>query len=65
MNRNIATNQKIPYVDIRAEFLSLIPPLRGFSGCLTKDGEHENERGTIVLAYNIAKALLQSFEGSS
>ena len=59
VNIGIAAAFTIPYLDIRQRFLDHIPKKRlGFRNCLTDDGEHENERGTYIVAKSFAETLL-------
>ena len=59
INIGIAAAFSIPYLDIRQRFLDHIPKKRlGFRNCLTDDGEHENERGTYIVAKMFAETLL-------
>ena len=59
MKRDIASRYNIPYLDIRKAFLDEIarhkPVL--YCGYLTYDGEHENQRGTDLLAELFAHAI--------
>jgi lysophospholipase L1-like esterase len=55
INKEICNMLNIPYIDLRKKMQETVPPGRGgFSGCLTEDGEHENELGTMVVANSIA-----------
>lgn len=61
--REIARKYEVPYLDIRGELKKAVPWWRlWYSGYVTKDGEHTNERGTQLLAKMIAEQLLQWFE---
>jgi len=58
MNKQVANLFKIPYIDIRAAFKAYIPPYQlCYSLCVTLDGEHENERGTKIVAKHFADTL--------
>ena len=58
MNRVVCDFFDVPYMDIRQKFLDAIPSWYLFSyGYLTIDGEHENERGSNIVADSFADAL--------
>jgi hypothetical protein len=51
MNENVAADLGIPFIDVRKVFLKKIPFYQlCYKHCVTYDGEHENDRGTIILA---------------
>lgn len=63
MVREIALKYDVPYLDIRGALKRAVPWWRlWYAGYVTKDGEHTNERGTLILAKIIAKQLLAWFE---
>lgn len=58
--RSVATINGIPYMDARTAFLQALSPLSShalYCGFLTWDGEHENERGTVILTDLFASAI--------
>jgi hypothetical protein len=58
MNKQVANLFKIPYIDIRAAFMAYVPSYQlCYSLCVTIDGEHENERGTKIVAKHFADTL--------
>lgn len=58
MNKNIAASFDMPYIDVRGAFQDYIPSYQlCYSLCVTYDGEHENERGTIIVARLFAETL--------
>lgn len=60
MNVQAAKSAGIPYIDIRQAFLDFIPSYQlCYSLCVTYDGEHENERGTVIVARLFASSLSQ------
>lgn len=51
MNELVATKYHIPFINVRQAFLEYIPFYQlCYSRCVTFDGEHENERGTVIVA---------------
>ena len=51
MNEIVATKYHIPFINVRQAFLDYIPFYQlCYSKCVTFDGEHENERGTVIVA---------------
>ena len=63
IDRTIAANHNVPYLDIRGSLQRAIPWWRlWYAGYVTKDGEHTNERGTLILAEIFSKQLLQWFQ---
>ena len=51
MNEVVATKYHIPFINVRQAFLEYIPFYQlCYSKCVTFDGEHENERGTVIVA---------------
>ena len=63
IDRTIAANHHVPYLDIRGSLQRAIPWWRlWYAGYVTKDGEHTNERGTLILAEIFSKQLLQWFQ---
>ena len=60
VNRDVAQRWGITYVDLRSLYAAAIPWWRlAYSGCVTRDGEHSNQRGTDILATALAAALNQ------
>lgn len=58
INRQIADNHNITYIDIRSAYLDALPLYRmSYKGCLTVDGEHENSNGMAIIAKSIAKVV--------
>ena len=58
LNKETAASLDVPYIDIRQAFLDFIPSYQlCYSLCVTYDGEHENNRGTIIVAKLFAKSL--------
>ena len=58
LNKETAASLDVPYIDIRQAFLDFIPSYQlCYSLCVTYDGEHENERGTVIVAKLFAKSL--------
>ena len=61
--RSVAAEHNVTYLDFRGELKKAIPWYRWwYAGFVTKDGEHTNERGTLVLAKMISKQLLEWFQ---
>ena len=60
INKQIVANYpSVPYIDMRQAFLNAIPrTYYGYTGCLTIDGEHENENGSIIVAKMFSDQLL-------
>lgn len=59
INRQIAIQFNISYIDLRSAFLSSLPQYRlANEGCLTIDGEHENENGMTIIAKSVASLLV-------
>jgi hypothetical protein len=59
INRQIAIRLNVSYIDLRGEFLSSLPNYRlANEGCLTIDGEHENENRMEIIAKSIARLLV-------
>ena len=55
----VASYPSVPYIDMRQAFLNAIPrTYYGYMGCLTIDGEHENENGSIIVAKMFSDQLL-------
>lgn len=51
MNEDVANSLNIPFIDVRKAFLAKIPFYQlCYKNCVTADGEHENNRGTIIVA---------------
>jgi lysophospholipase L1-like esterase len=60
INRKIADNFNITYIDIRSTYLNALPLYRmSYQGCLTIDGEHENGNGMAIIAKSIAKVVAE------
>ena len=63
INRKICTQEKIPYMDFRGLYKSLLPSSwNDYMGCMTGDGEHQNDQGTQVIAKLFAQTLLSWLE---
>ena len=63
IDRTIAAKYRVPYLDVRGHLERAIPWWRlWYAGYVTKDGEHTNERGTLILAKIFSKQLLQWFQ---
>ena len=51
MNEAVATQYHIPFINVRDAFLEYVPFYQlCYSKCVTYDGEHENARGTVIVA---------------
>lgn len=64
MNYEIARSNGVPYIDVRDSFKMVFNNFRGrlgYSGCLTTDGNHENDVGATVVTYLLACTLLPWF----
>ena len=48
-NKVVTESVGFVYVDIRSEFLELTKTKSWYTGHITMDGEHPNERGTVVI----------------
>ena len=60
--RDTCLQSHIQYIDIREMFLHAIPRWWCcFKGFVTKDGEHQNERGTIIVANTFSHLLKEHF----
>jgi len=60
VNRDVAARWGITYVDLRPLYTAAVPWYRlAYFGCVTRDGEHSNQRGTDILATALATALNQ------
>ena len=58
LNKEVAASVQVPYIDMRQAFLDYIPSYQlCYSLCVTFDGEHENNRGTIIVAKHFAKTI--------
>jgi hypothetical protein len=58
INRAMCSVYQMPYIDVRQAFLDNIPATRlAFDNCLTIDGEHENDRGTSIVAKLFAETI--------
>lgn len=56
----IASQFHIPFIDLREPFLSGIYPWRlVYKGCVTRDGEHANQYGTMIMSRLFAQVILQ------
>ena len=63
IDRSIATKYRVPYLDVRGNLKRAVPWWRlWYAGYVTKDGEHTNERGTLILAEVFSKQLLRWFQ---
>ena len=59
MNQQLALALNVTYIDIRKAYLSQLPSYRlAYSGCLTIDGEHENDNGLRIISKLVAKTIL-------
>ncbi len=55
INQRLAGDYKIPYIDIRKAYQEALPPFWIFSsGFVTTDGEHPNDRGSLIIAQHLA-----------
>eukprot|EP01040_Poterioochromonas_malhamensis_P007484 gene7484-8072_t len=55
INQRLAGDYKIPYIDIRKAYQEALPPFWIFSsGFVTTDGEHPNDRGSLIIAQHFA-----------
>ena len=55
----VSTYPSVSYIDMRQAFLEALPNnYYGYMGCLTIDGEHENENGSIIVAKMFSDQLL-------
>lgn len=60
MNRNIAAQWNLPYIDVRHELIKTLPWFWGYTQWYTTvDGEHLNARGVRHVSEMFADALLQ------
>lgn len=58
LNKETAASLDVPYIDVRQAFLDFIPSYQlCYSLCVTYDGEHENDRGTVIVAKLFAQSL--------
>lgn len=58
INKKIASDLNITYIDIRSAYLNSLPMYRmSYMGCLTVDGEHENTNGMAIIAKSVATAV--------
>ena len=58
INQQVAAAFNISYIDIRLAYLEALPSYRlAYSGCLTVDGEHENDNGLRIISKLIAQAV--------
>ena len=58
MNRMVAANLSVEFINVRRAFLDVIPPYQlSYAWCISRDGEHLNERGTKVLAQLFAQTI--------
>jgi hypothetical protein len=58
MNEEVADGLNIPFIDVRKAFLAKIPFYQlCYKHCVTQDGEHENNRGTVIVAKLFSDAL--------
>jgi hypothetical protein len=58
MNRELAEEFNIPFMDIRKALLDKIPWCQlSYAWCVTLEGEHHNERGTRIIAKIFADTL--------
>ena len=63
MNRAIAVKLGVPHLDVKGLFQAQVPWYRLFyAGWVTTDGEHPNERGTTLIAREVATMLLEWFQ---
>ena len=60
INKEVASSySSLPYIDMRQAYLDALPKnYYGYMGCLTIDGEHENENGSIIVAKMFSAQLL-------
>jgi hypothetical protein len=58
MNEHVAVQYNIPFINVRSAFLAAVPFYQlCYSKCVTFDGEHENNRGTIIVAKLFSQVL--------
>jgi lysophospholipase L1-like esterase len=63
LNQHIAEKLGIQYMNIRQAFLDALPAGRKvYSGCLTTDGNHENNNGAVIVAKIFAEVLYNWLE---
>lgn len=64
INKALCEGHNITYIDVRSAFLRIQQTTmrQGFRGCLTDNGQHENDRGATVVAREFAAALLSSYQ---
>ena len=66
MNRKVAGDRGLSFIDVRGTFLDQIPWTQmAYAWCLTVDGEHENVAGTVVVARLFAEVLRGWLEGGT
>lgn len=66
MNEDVAAHFGIPFINVRKAFLNKIPFYQlCYKHCVTYDGEHENERGTIIVAKLFSDVLSAWLTSSS
>ena len=69
MNRAVAVtaNGSVEFINVRRAFLDVIPTYQlSYAWCITRDGEHLNERGTKIIAQLFAQTIrrwVASIEG--
>jgi hypothetical protein len=57
-NIQMATNYNASYINLRQAFLDYVPSCQLFyKWCVTIDGEHPNERGAVIIAYQFADMI--------
>jgi hypothetical protein len=58
MNRRVAANYSVEFIDVRRAFLDAIPQYQlSYAWCVSRDGEHLNERGTKIIALLFAQTI--------
>jgi hypothetical protein len=67
INKAVFASFGVDYLDIRKVFLDSIPShWKFYKGAVTQDGEHENERGTELVAEYVAAVLKKNWpQGAS
>ena len=64
INKQVARQYGIAYFDVRYELKKALPWYRlYYNGYVTRDGEHPNERGTLIEAEVVSNLLLRMYEG--
>jgi len=64
INKGVALQLNIPYIDMRQAFIDGKVDWPYYSGCVTFDGEHPNNYGSIIIA-NLFSAMINQWLKSS